>query len=132
MPGARFMGDAVRRELLRAKIHRATVTGTDVAYEGSLTLDPRLMHAADLVPFERIDVYNVTNGSRLTTYVIAGEADSGVVCLNGAAALLARPGDKIIIAAYASLEEREIASHEPRVILVDERNRVVQTIHARA
>ncbi len=115
----------MRRELLRAKIHRATVTGTDVDYEGSLTLDRRLMEAADLVPFERIDVYNLDNASRLSTYVIPGEPDSGVVCLNGAAALLASPGDRVIIATYASIEEAEIPRHEPRIVLVDERNRIL-------
>jgi aspartate 1-decarboxylase len=115
----------MRRELLRSKIHRATVTETNVDYEGSLTLDFDLMLAAKLVPFERIDVYNVTNGTRFSTYIIKGEPGSGTVCLNGAAALLAATGDRVIIAAYASYEEDEIASHQPIVILVDGSNRIL-------
>ena len=114
----------MRREFLRCKIHRATVTETEVEYVGSLSLDSRWMEMADLKPFEKIDVYNVTNGARLTTYVIPGEAGSGVVCLNGAAARLASVGDKVIIAAYAALEDHEIDAHEPRVLLVDDRNRI--------
>jgi len=114
----------MRRELLRAKIHRATVTDTNVEYEGSLTLDTRLMAAAGMVPFERIDVYNVNNGARFSTYVIEGEPGGGTVCVNGAAARLATAGDKVIIAAYASFEDDEIAGHEPRVVLVDARNRI--------
>jgi len=112
----------MRRELLRAKIHRATVTDTNVEYEGSLTLDRELMQAAGLVPFERIDVYNVNNAARFSTYVIEGESGSGTVCVNGAAARLAAAGDKIIIAAYASFDEEEISRHRPTVILVDARN----------
>ena len=114
----------MRRELLRAKIHRATVTDTNVEYEGSLTLDLSLMAAADLRPFERIDVYNVSNGARFSTYVIPGEATSGTVCVNGAAAHLASRRDRIIIAAYGSYEEDEISGHQPLVVLVDDENRV--------
>jgi aspartate 1-decarboxylase len=112
------------REMLRAKVHRATVTETNVAYEGSLTLDEGLMRAAGMVPYERIDVYNADTGSRFSTYLIPGEAGSGVACVNGAAAHLARPGDRIIIAAYASLSPEEIAGHRPVVVLVDAQNRV--------
>lgn len=117
----------MRREMLRAKIHRAVVTETNVEYEGSLTLDQDLMEAADILPFERIDVYNVSNGARFSTYVITGQAGSGTVCVNGAAARLAAAGDRIIIAAYGSYEEEELAAsavHEPKVVLVDEHNRV--------
>jgi len=117
----------MRREMLRAKIHRATVTQTELAYEGSLTLDRGLMDAADLRPFERIDVYDCDNGSRFSTYVIPGERGSGVVCVNGAAARLAARGDKVIIAAYASYEESEIAGHEPLLVMVDESNRPRET-----
>ena len=113
----------MRREMLRAKIHRATVTATEVEYEGSLTLDQDLMAAADLRPFERIDVYNITNAERFSTYVIPGEAGSGTLCVNGAAAHLASPGDKVILAAYGSYEERDLATYRPIVILVDEKNR---------
>ena len=122
----------MRRELLRAKIHRATVTDTNVEYEGSLTLDTRLMAAAGLVPFERIDVYNVNNGARFSTYVIKGEPGSGTVCVNGAAARLATSGDRVIIAAYASFDESEIVGHEPMVVLVDSKNRITSTSGAAA
>ncbi len=118
----------MRRELLRAKIHRATVTETDVEYEGSLTLDGALVDAAGLVPFERIDVYNVTNGARFSTYVIRGGAGTGTVCVNGAAARLASSGDRIIVAAYGSYEDSELAGHAPVVILVDERNRILSPL----
>ena len=118
----------MRRELLRAKIHRATVTQTDVEYVGSVTLDRDLMEAADIRAFEKIDVYDVTNGARFSTYVIPGEPGSGVVCINGAAARLACTGDKVILAAYASFEEHEIEAHQPRVLLVDDRNRITTTI----
>ena len=115
----------MRRELLRAKIHRATVTDTNVEYEGSLTLDRDLMHAAGLVPFERIDVYNVNNAARFSTYIIEGEPGSGTVCVNGAAARLAAAGDKIIVAAYGSYDETELTGHQPIVILLDARNRII-------
>jgi aspartate 1-decarboxylase len=110
--------------MLRAKIHRATVTQTDLAYVGSLTLDSLLMEATDLREFEKIDVYNIDNGARLTTYVIRGKPGSGVVCLNGAAAHHAAVGHKVIICSYASIEEHELDRHEPRVIIVDDHNRI--------
>jgi len=112
------------REMLRAKVHRATVTETNVNYEGSLTLDSGLMEAAGMLPYERIDVYNADSGARFSTYLIPGPAGSGVVCVNGAAAHLARAGERIIIAAYATLSEEEIATHRPLVVLVDRANRV--------
>ncbi len=112
------------REMLRAKVHRATVTETNVNYEGSLTLDSGLMEAAGMLPYERIDVYNADSGARFSTYLIPGPAGSGVVCVNGAAAHLARAGTRIIIAAYATLSEEEIATHRPLVVLVDRANRV--------
>jgi aspartate 1-decarboxylase len=110
--------------MLRAKVHRATVTETNVNYEGSLTLDSGLMEAAGMLPYERIDVYNADSGARFNTYLIPGPAGSGVVCVNGAAAHLARAGERIIIAAYASLSEEEIATHRPLVVLVDRANQV--------
>lgn len=112
------------REMLRAKVHRATVTETNVNYEGSLTLDSGLMEAAGMLPYERIDVYNADSGARFSTYLIPGPAGSGVVCVNGAAAHLARAGERIIIAAYATLSEKEIATHRPLVVLVDRANQV--------
>ena len=117
------------REMLRAKVHRATVTETNVSYEGSLTLDAGLMKAAGMIPYERIDVYNADSGSRFSTYLIPGEAGSGVVCINGAAAHRAQPGDRIIIASYAALGPEEIASHRPTIVLVDAANRVKEIRH---
>jgi len=112
------------REMLRAKVHRATVTETHVNYEGSLTLDADLMAAAGMVAYERVDVYNADSGTRLSTYLIPGEAGSGVVCVNGAAAHLAKPGERIIIASYASLAPEEMSAHRPLVVLVDASNKI--------
>lgn len=113
-------------ELLKSKIHRATITGTDLHYEGSLTLDSLLMEAAGILPFEKVDVVNINNGSRLQTYVIVGPAGSGVVQLNGAAARWGAPGDLVIILAYASFEPAEAQTHRPCVVHVDEQNRIVR------
>jgi len=117
------------REMLRAKVHRATVTETNVSYEGSLTLDASLMQAAGMVPYERVDVYNADSGARFSTYLITGRAGSGEVCVNGAAALLAKPGERVIIAAYAALSPEEIAGHRPIVVLVDGANRIKEVRH---
>jgi aspartate 1-decarboxylase len=114
----------MRRTFLWSKIHRATVTETDVAYEGSLTLDPQLMEAARMLPYEKVDVYDVDNGERFSTYLIPGDAGSGVCCVNGAAARKTAPGHKIILAAYTELESEEIERHEPYVVLVGEANRI--------
>lgn len=114
----------MRRTFLWSKIHRARVTETDVEYEGSLTLDPVLMEAARMLPYQRIDVYDVDNGERFSTYLIPGDAGSGVCCVNGAAARKTAPGHRIIVATYAELEEAEIAAHAPWVVLVDQANRV--------
>lgn len=116
----------MERTLLKSKIHRATVTDADLNYEGSVTIDSMLIQAANLVPYEQVDIYDITNGSRLTTYVIEGAAGSGEICINGAAAHHVKPGDLVIIAAYARVSESELASFEPRVIQVDQQNRVVQ------
>ena len=117
------------REMLRAKVHRATVTETNVNYEGSLTLDADLMKAAGMLPYERIDVYNADSGTRFSTYLITGAPGSGEVCVNGAAALLAKPGDRIIIASYAALAPEEIPGHRPTVVLVDRANRITEVRH---
>jgi aspartate 1-decarboxylase len=116
------------RTLLKSKIHRATVTQTELHYEGSITIDEVLMEAADLVAFERVDIYDVTNGARLSTYVISGERGSGVICLNGAAAHLVDAGDTIIIASYAQYPEAEIKGHCPRLVRVDQRNGLLETV----
>jgi len=112
------------RKMLRAKIHRATVTEANVDYEGSITIDRRLMDATDLLPNEAVCVWNVTNGNRFETYTVEGQPDSGVICVNGAAAHLVSPGDLIIIAAFTWLDEEAARVHEPKVVFVDERNRV--------
>ena len=114
----------MNRFMLKSKIHRATVTQADLDYEGSLTLDTDLLRAADIVPYEQVHVWNVTRGGRLWTYAMAGEAGSGVVCVNGAAAHLAQPGDLIIVATFTNLDEAALRDYRPRVVLVDERNRV--------
>ena len=117
------------REMLRAKVHRPTVTETNVDYEGSLTLDVGLMKEAGMLPYERVDVYNCENGARFSTYLIEGEKGSGEVCVNGAAARLAKPGDQVIIASYAAFTLEEIAEHQPTVVLVDRFNKVTSVSH---
>ena len=112
------------REMLRAKVHRITVTECDVAYEGSLTLDRDLMDACGMLPFERIDVYDVDNAARFSTYLIEGPRGSGACCVNGAAARLVARGHKVIIASYCAMTEAEIATHAPQIALVDDRNRL--------
>jgi aspartate 1-decarboxylase len=114
----------VRRIMMRSKIHRATVTDVRLDYEGSITLDPTLMAAAGILPFEQVHVLDVDNGARLTTYAIEGDAGSGVVQVNGAAARLVSRGDIIIVIAYAELEEGELAGFRPTVVHIDKANRV--------
>ena len=114
----------MRRVMFKSKIHRATVTEADVHYEGSVTLDPALLEAADILPYEQVHIWNVTRGTRLQTYAITGEPNTGVVCINGAAAHLMQPGDLVIIATFTELDEVEARKHKPRVVLVDEKNRV--------
>ncbi len=110
------------RFFLQAKIHRATLTGADVDYEGSIAICPELLEASGIMPFEQVDVYNLDNGERLTTYAISGEKEK--IMLNGAAALLGRAGQKVIIAAYAGLDRDEVYSHRPVLIFVDDQNRI--------
>ena len=117
------------REMLRAKIHRVVVTEADLDYEGSLTLDADLLDAAGMVPFEKIDVYNVTRGTRFTTYALEGARGSGVCCANGAAAHLASAGDKVIVASYAAIPEADVRTHKPTVVLVAEGNRIREIKH---
>ncbi|GIG00786.1 aspartate 1-decarboxylase [Catellatospora citrea] len=117
------------RTMLKSKVHRATVTQAELHYVGSLTLDPDLMDAADLLPGELIHVLDVTNGARLETYVIEGERGSGVVCVNGAAAHLIHPGDLVIIAAYAMMTDDEARDAKPKVVFVDEANRIA-SVHS--
>jgi aspartate 1-decarboxylase len=116
----------VQHNMLHAKLHRVTVTQADPDYVGSVTIDRTLLYAARLLPGERVDVVDVTNGNRLTTYVIEGEAGSGQICINGAAAHLIKPGDIAIIIAYAQMDEAEARSFVPRVVFVDQHNRIVE------
>ncbi len=113
------------RTLMSSKIHRATVTRADLHYVGSITIDAQLMHEAGLVEGEQVHVVDIDNGARLVTYVIPGEPGSGEIGMNGAAARLVQTGDLVIIIAYAQLSNEELASHRPRVVHVDARNRVV-------
>lgn len=109
-------------QMLKGKIHRATVTGADLNYEGSISICPRLIEAAGLRLFEMVDIYNINNGSRFTTYVIKGS--DGEICLNGAAARLVHRGDLVIIANYAHYTEAEADRHAPKVVFVDEKNQI--------
>lgn len=120
------------RTFMRTKIHRATVTDANVDYPGSITLDPKLIKAAGLLPFEQVDVLNVSNGNRLTTYVIEGKrAGRGEVCLNGAAAKLCRKGDIVLVVAYAQLGESEIKAFKALTVWVDAKNRVKKRVEKR-
>jgi aspartate 1-decarboxylase len=116
--------------MCKSKIHRAVLTGADLHYEGSLTLDRDLMDAADLLEFEKVQVVNINNGSRLETYVIEGERGTGTIQLNGAAARLGMAGDHVIVIAYADYEESELKDFRPRIVFVDDKNRVVPPLQA--
>ncbi len=110
--------------VLKGKIHRATVTAAELDYVGSITVDEKLMAGAGILEYEKVQVVNLATGSRIETYAIKGEADSGIICLNGAAAHHFSPGDKVIIMAYALMTPEEYQNHSPQVILVDENNRI--------
>ncbi|MGV8968505.1 MAG: aspartate 1-decarboxylase [Cellulomonas sp.] len=116
-----------RRTMMTSKIHRATVTEADLHYVGSVTVDAELLTAADLLAGERVDIVDVTNGARLSTYVIPGEPGGGQICINGAAAHLVHPGDVVILIAYGSLDDAEARTFAPRVVFVDADNRIVDT-----
>jgi len=114
----------VTRTLLKSKIHRATVTEANLDYEGSITIDRDLLRAADILPYERVEVYDCTNGARLATYVIEGEAGSGEICVNGAAAHLVKPHDVVIVCSYAQVDDAECVGWNARRVFVDGRNRI--------
>jgi len=116
----------MERMLLKSKIHRATVTDADLDYEGSVTLDPVLMEAADVLHHERVEIYNVDNGERFATYAIPGTPGAGEVVLNGAAAHKVKPGHLVIICTYANYSEAEAAGHHPDLVYVDAANRIVE------
>ena len=116
----------MRRTMCKSKIHRGVLTGADLNYEGSLTVDQDLMDAADMREFEKVQVVNVNNGSRLETYLIAGVRGSGTIQLNGAAARLGAVGDKVIVISYAEYDEAELERYNPKFVFVDEQNRMAK------
>lgn len=115
------------RTMLKSKIHRAHVTGANLEYEGSITVDKKLLKAADILPYEQVHVLNVNNGVRFTTYAIEGKEGGGEICLNGAAARLAVPGDIVIILTYDTVEEDRVRDYQPRVVHVNECNTIVES-----
>ena len=115
------------RNMFRSKIHRATVTGADLEYEGSVTIDSDLLDRADILPHQEVEIWNVTNGERFRTYALRGQPGSGVVCINGAAAHKAHAGDLVIIATFGWMTEEEAHAWEPKVVFVDEHNRPVES-----
>ncbi|MGK2949568.1 MAG: aspartate 1-decarboxylase [Acidimicrobiales bacterium] len=120
----------MRRRMMKSKIHRATVTDANLHYVGSVTVDRDLMDAADLLEFEQVAVVDIDNGARLETYVIEGERGSGAICLNGAAARLVSPGDRVIIISYAEYDQAELEGYEPRIVHVDRGNRQIDELTA--
>ena len=116
------------RWLLRSKIHRATVTQADIDYVGSISIDEELMEESGIVEWEKITVLDVTNGSRLETYAIKAPRGSGEICINGAAAHLVNPGDLVILLTYQGVEEGEIENHQPRIVHVDEQNKIIELV----
>lgn len=120
----------MRRRMMKSKIHRATVTDANLHYVGSVTVDRELMDAADLLEYEQVAVVDVDNGARLETYVIEGERGSGDICLNGAAARLVSPGDRVIIISYADYEQAELEGYEPTIVHVDRSNREIDALTA--
>jgi aspartate 1-decarboxylase len=113
------------RTMLKSKIHRARVTDANIDYEGSITIDSKLMAKADILPYEQVHVLNINNGARFTTYAIEGEAGSGAICLNGAAARLAVKGDIVIILTYTQVPEGETKGHRPKIVHVNEKNAIL-------
>ena len=116
------------RTMMKAKIHRATVTEANLNYVGSITIDKKILDALDLLPNEKVQIVNNNNGTRLETYIIEGEPGSGVICLNGAAARLVQPGDVVIIISYAMMTDEQARTHQPKVAIVDENNQIVEII----
>ncbi|MGE5417610.1 MAG: aspartate 1-decarboxylase [Acidobacteriota bacterium] len=119
------------RTILKSKIHRATVTDANLNYVGSITIDTAIMEAAEILPNEKVQIVNNNNGARFETYVIEGPRNSGVVCLNGAAARLVQPGDIVIIITYAMMSDEESRTHEPYLVFVDEKNMITKVARSR-
>ena len=120
----------MKRIMFKTKIHRATITQAELHYEGSLTIDTELMDAADLLPYEKVSIVNINNGERLETYIIPGERGSKTICLNGAAARKGAVGDRIIIISYATMSEEEARSYKPTIVLVNEKNDIIELSHS--
>lgn len=114
----------MKREMFKSKIHRATVTQAELYYEGSITIDMDLLDASDILPFEKVQVVNMSTGSRLETYTLEGERGSGIICLNGPAARLGTVGDEVIIITYAQMEDKDAKTHKPKITLVDKKNKI--------
>jgi aspartate 1-decarboxylase len=114
----------MQREMLKSKIHRATVTQAELYYEGSITVDKNLLEAADILPYEKVQVLNFNNGSRLDTYAIEGTPGSGIICLNGPAARFSSVGDEVIIVSYFHLADEDAKKYKPKVVLVDKKNKI--------
>jgi len=122
------MEDTMFRTMMKSKLHKATVTEANLNYVGSITIDSNLLKTVDMLPNEKVQVVNNNNGARIETYIIEGEPGSGVICVNGAAARLFQPGDKVIIISYAMLAEEKVSEHTPVVAVLDENNKVAQII----
>lgn len=120
----------MKRHFLRSKLHRVTVTHSELDYEGSVAIDGDLLDAANIAEYERIDVYNVSNGERFSTYAIRAEAGTGIISVNGAAAHKAMPGDIVILCAFAELDEKEVADFRPILVYVDNKNKIKNTRHS--
>lgn len=118
----------MHRIMLASKIHRAVVREVNLQYEGSITIDEEILTAADILPYQQVQVYNVSTGARFETYALAGEGGSGKIIVNGAAARLAHRGDRLIIAAYSLIEEAHAGEHKPRIVLLDEENRIAAAL----
>jgi aspartate 1-decarboxylase len=114
----------MQRFVLKSKIHRATVTDADLHYEGSISIDEKLMEEAEMLPYEKVDIYNVTNGARFSTYIIKGKRNSGTICLNGAAARMVAKGDLVIIATFVMVDDAEAKKWQPKCVFVDAKNKI--------
>jgi aspartate 1-decarboxylase len=121
---------STRIHLFKSKIHRATITHADLHYEGSVTISGELMEAAEIIEHEQVHVWNVTRGTRLVTYALRGDDQSGIICMNGAAAHLAQPGDKVIICTFAEVPREEAAAWQPKVVLVGDGNTIVDPAYS--
>jgi aspartate 1-decarboxylase len=119
----------MQRNMFKSKIHRATVTESNVDYEGSVTVDQDLLDLADMIPWEQVHIWDVDNGARLTTYLLAGPRGKGTICVNGAAANLVQPGHRVILATFATMDDSKAHDYQPKVVLVNKKNQPIETDH---